>query len=138
MIEDLHGRRCTSIRRFQHRIGDHPSGEFGPLELGWSDGRFTTLDVNADWTLDVAARAWVDPFASISAAERLRVAEDVGVWVLSPHSDELDQVIGCTVTAVEPILNEIGELAGVEIIFGDLDLVATSESGNLTVSVRHL
>jgi hypothetical protein len=136
LINDLRGRRCSSIRRFQHRIGDQPSSEFGPLELGWADGRFTTLDANADWTLDIAARAWSDPFADVPADERLRITMEMGVWEPSPPSDELTPLIGRTVTALEPILNEVGEFARLEITFGDIGLTAAVESGNLMVSVR--
>jgi hypothetical protein len=135
MIDSLQGRTCASVRRVQHRLRGQPHGEPGALELDWGGGEYTTLDVNADWTLDVAFRSWTDPFADASVEERQRLSGDVGLWDTAEPGDDLLALVGRTVTAVQPLLNEVGELTGLEISFAETRVVARVESGGLEVRV---
>ena len=38
------------------------------VEIEWDDGRRTSFDTRADWTLDVVDGAWPDPSAGSDAA----------------------------------------------------------------------
>ena len=129
------GRHCTSVKRWQHRIEGHEASDFGPLEFGWSGGEFTTLDVKGDWTLELSLQPWSDPFATATAEYRAALAKEVGLWEPMPLSEEFHKVMGSIVTAVDPLLNEMGELTGLKITFGDVVVLAKSYEGNLLVSV---
>lgn len=137
MIENLLGSRCISARRLQHRFADHSAGKLGPLELGWANGEFTTLDANADWTLDVSFRPWIDPFKRASDKDRQRLSFELGLWEAVDLPEELHALIGRTVTDVRPIMNEVGELSGLEIEFGGgLHLHAKTYEGDLVINVE--
>ncbi|MFC4784023.1 hypothetical protein ACT8ZV_06085 [Nocardioides sp. MAHUQ-72] len=119
----------------QHRFADSIPSESGPIELGWSDGTFTTLDANADWTLDLTSKPWTDPYAGAGADERQELADEVGLWEPTTATGDLNILVGRSVTSVGPILNEAGELSGLELAFGDWLLLAAVEAGNLAVHV---
>lgn len=105
------------------------------VELGWSDGTFTTLDATADWTLDLTSQPWTDPYAGAGAVERQELADEVGLWEPTTATGDLNSLVGRSVTSVDPILNEAGELSGLELGFGDVTLLAVVEAGNLVVHV---
>jgi hypothetical protein len=130
------GLECTSIRRVHLVISGGPPSHFGPLELGWEDGTFRTLDVNPDWTLDVADHRWTDPYASASVSERAHLQAEIGVWSPGIVDDELHAVEGRRLTAFHPQCNEVNEVIGVFLEFGEVVLDAHMFAGNLSVSVR--
>lgn len=136
MIATLVGRRCTSVRRFRHRyLGEEPS-EFGPVEFGWSDGRYTTIDADSDWTMELTEARWQDPYAETSAEQREELAAEVGLWEPAPLEDDLASVIRREVSATEVDLNEVDDISALHIAFGDVIVSARLYGGNLYVSVR--
>jgi len=135
LIQDLLGGQCGTVRTILYRLGDEPDGKLAALELGWTNGQITTLDANADWTLGVAFRGWEDPLAGASAEERFELAREVGLWESVPTPDDLKSLIGLTVTVIDPILNEVGELVGLEFVFGGVVLIVTLWAGELSVRV---
>lgn len=111
--------------------------EFGPIEFAWDDGQFTTLDANSDWTLELSAQPWSDPFANAPTDERHRLAAEVGLWEPAALPSDLQKVVGRTASAVEPMLNEVGELVGVRIGFSDVVVSVSVADGNVVVTVDH-
>lgn len=129
------GRRCVAVRRMYHRFHGEAFRTAGPLELAWSEHGHTTIDAAADWTLTISSQAWCDPFAAASDTEREALAREVGRWEPEAPAagDPLAQIIGSDVTAAEPIFNEVGELSGLQIWFGPVELVARVVGGEIAL-----
>jgi hypothetical protein len=135
LIDELTGRRCTTIRRFRHRLADQAPTETGPIELTWDDGTLLTLDAKADWSLDLSSRPWIDSYASASESEREALAREVGLWHEAPIPSTLGRLVGQAVTSTTPEFNEVGELAGLHLAFETLVVRARVVSGELSVEV---
>ncbi len=135
MIDTLPGRRCTCIRRFQHRLADQPPSETGPIEFTWDDGTRLTMDANTDWTLDLSSRPWTDPYPSVSESERKALAQEVGLWQEAPIPSALGRLVGQVVTSAAPELNEVGELTGLSLAFETQVVGARVLGGEVTVEV---
>ncbi|MCL3862103.1 hypothetical protein [Actinotalea sp. K2] len=133
MIDTLPGRRCASIRCFQHRLAGHPTSESGPIEFGWADGTWLTLDANADWTLALSTQPWVDPYAGVSVAEREALAQEVGLWHQAPAPIALRRLVGQSVASVLPEFNEVGELVGLKLAFEAQVVAARVVGGEVVV-----
>ena len=135
MIDTLPGRRCTSIRRFQHRLADHPPSETGPIEFSWEDGTRLTLDTNADWTLAMSGQPWADPYAGATERERKVLAQEVGLWQEALIPSALSRLVGQTVTSTVPEFNEVGDFTGLSVAFENQVVRARVFGGELAVEV---
>lgn len=135
MISTLVGRRCVSLRRFRHRFAGEAPSDFGPVEFGWEDGKFTTVDVTAEWTLDVSEGTWTDPFEGASREKRDELAAEVGLWEPAPLESNLSQVLGRTVWAADTERNAVEDISGIRLTFEGLIVKARVENGNLDVTV---
>lgn len=60
------GRLCRSITRFVHQCAGFAASRGGPVQFDWTSGECTLLDVNTDWSLEVAQRLWSDPYRLIA------------------------------------------------------------------------
>ncbi|KQY43769.1 hypothetical protein ASD18_15505 [Cellulomonas sp. Root137] len=126
-----------SVRRAHHQFaGDVPS-TFGPIEFGWADGDVTTFDVRSDWTLEVVATPWFDPYADADEVRRAELAVEVGLWNPSTPSlaDPLRAVVGQSIGHVEPIFDQVADLTGVEVTFEATTVLATMYGGQLVIQV---
>lgn len=135
MIDELLGRRCTSIRRFQHRLAGHPPSETGPVEFLWDDGTYLSLDANTDWTLNLSSSPWADPLESLAEGRRQALAQEVGLWEEAAIPNNLTQLIGQAVISADPELNEVGELTGLRLGFEAEVVAARVLSGKLAIEV---
>ena len=133
LIGGLPGRRCISILRFQHQIEGLSTSDAGAVEFAWDDGTHLTLDANADWTLDISAQQWLDPFAPVSVSQRAQLAMEVGVWERASIGADLSRLIGQVVTSTAPEFNEVGELTGLTVAFDDMSVSARVVGGKLAV-----
>lgn len=134
MIDSLPGRRCASIRCFQHVLAGEPS-TVGPIEFLWADGTWLTLDTNTDWTLDLSTQPWRDPYGAATGGEREVLAQEVGLWRQASTPGALSRLIGQVVTSAMPELNGVGELAGLRVVFETQVVAARVLGGNLVVEV---
>lgn len=127
MNVSLTGRVCTGIRSFRNTLD---SADVGPLEIAWCDGGYTSIDVNADWTLNVSDGAWLDPYAKATEEESEKLAREVGLW--EPVRDErLVGISGLAVSATTFEANEVGEIQGIKVEFNEIVLVARVFGGDL-------
>ncbi len=129
-------RTCVAVRQFRHKFADEPPSTFSPVEFTWEDGSVTTLDVGVDWTLQRSRRPWTDPYASVTGEERERLALQVGTWCEGPTSESLRHVVGQPLLETRRELNEVGELAGLHLVFPNATIVARVNGGELDVSVK--
>ena len=129
------GRTCVGVRRIVHRFAGASSTKLNALELAWDGGAFTTVDVNADWTLCVVDMPWVDPFAGATKAELDRCAREVGLLEPAAAGEDLERLVGQKVVSVELLSNEMAELTGIRAVFAGLVLVARMWAGDLEVRV---
>lgn len=134
MIEHLAGRRCAQLRLWRHRPPGGITTQAVALEITWDDATVLTLDVNADWTLGLAGARWAHPLAGATDAERDRLA-DLGTWQVDDSPADLDSIVGRMVTAVEPYINEVGELSGLTIVFEGTVVRALVFNGELRMEV---
>lgn len=120
-----------------HRIGGDRAVTAGPVELTWSDRRCTTIDAAADWKLVISSGPWRDPFSTASATERLALEREIGLWKPEiPKPDEpLAQLVGRSVTSAQCVVNEVGELTGVDVSFGPITLAAHVSGGEIAIDV---
>ena len=135
MTINLIGRRCTSVKRFQHRFAGQDPSEPAPIEFTWDDGTTTTLDANADWTLDLSTRPWDDPLKNVTGFQRVELADEVGLWEPAPPWDALSRVVGQSVSAAEVELDDVGELTGIRFVFEDVVVRGRVVEGDLTVEL---
>lgn len=116
----IEGLRCIAAARLVHQVrGRAPTGG-SALEVRWDNGEVLLLDVNTDLTLLVSRSPWRDPYADCDDAQRAVLAEEVGLWTRVPvdEGDALAPILGATATSVEPIFDEVQELAGIRVFFG--------------------
>ena len=129
------GRTCVGVRRIVHRFAGAASTKLNALEIAWDGGAFTTVDVNADWTLCVVDYQWADPFAGASEAQLAECAREVGLLEPAAAGEDLERLVGQKVTSVELLFNEMTELTGIRAVFAGLVLVARMWAGDLEVRV---
>lgn len=127
------GRRCVGVARLTHQVRGEPPTPGCALEILWQSGEVTVLDENTDLTLSVTSSQWRDPYANCDEAQLTRLATEVGLWSRQEPAagDPLARIIGETATGVEPILNRVMELAGINIRFDSVALSATVAMGGL-------
>lgn len=135
MLAEFVGRTCSSVRNVRYHFRDTPVEDVGAVEIGWADGGFTTLDVNSDWTLRLDERPWADPLANVAPLEREAVVFEIGSWELAPASADLCQIVGRTLTRWRPCFDEMGDMTGMDLTFGDLTLGARMWAGEMTARV---
>lgn len=99
------------------------------------DRETVVLDVASDWTLTVTEGPWRDPFPEPLAPENREFVERCGRWTATAPLDEYG-MHGVTLRAVEPVRNEMGEVAGVGLIGDRCTLRAVQWGGDLTVTVE--
>ncbi|GAA4625636.1 hypothetical protein [Cellulomonas oligotrophica] len=116
----VEGLRCVAAARLIHQLRGKAPTVGSALEVKWHDGQTLLLDVNTDLTLMVSRSPWRDPYAGCSDAQRSVLAEEVGLWTRVPvdEDDALAPILGATATSVEPIFDEVLDLAGVRVLFG--------------------
>jgi hypothetical protein len=120
------GRRCVAATRLVHQLrGEQPTPGCA-LEILWDTGEVSALDENTDLTLSVSSTPWRDPYADCDEAQLERLADEVGLWTRRPvgAGDALAPIIGETATDVEPLFNQVMELAGIRIRFDSVVLTA--------------
>ncbi len=133
MTLDIEGLRCASVRRMHHRFPGDPPTSSGPVEFGWTGGRYLTLDVNSDWTLNVSERRWEDPLGGVAPHERLELSHIVGFWEIESSPSDLASVVSQRLSEIDTIFNEVGELVGLRLVFEDRVIRAEMYAGDLTV-----
>lgn len=132
---DIIDRTCVSVRRIFHRFAGAEKTLLNAVELEWDNGGFTTLDINADWTLCVADSRWVDPYWDAIGAKREEIAREVGLLEPTDAGEDLGRLVDQKVVSVEELFNEVGELTGIRVIFRDFVFVARMWAGDLEVWV---
>lgn len=136
MTSEIVGRRCVSVRLFRHRFAGEITGDRGPIEFGWADGGFTTVDTRLDFSLRICDGPWEDPFAG-TPPDRLReIAVELGLWESFPVPDDLQRVVGRVASSAELKFTRDGELDALVVFFGDLRVEARSSNEDGEVAVE--
>ncbi|MCR6705323.1 MAG: hypothetical protein NVV66_11715 [Cellulomonas sp.] len=134
MIDELPGHRCEMVRIVSHRMPGENARDVVALEFAWDDSTVLTIDVNADWTLCLSRTRWVEPFPGATAAER-ELFPDLGIWEVDDAPVGPASIVGRTVTAAEPMFNEVGEFSGITILLEGVSVRAFSFGGDLQVEL---
>ena len=123
----IEGLRCVAATRLVHQVRGLAPTVGNALEVNWEDGEVRLLDVRTDLTLLVSSSPWRDPYAGCTEAQRAVLADEVGLWTRVPvdDADVLAPILGATVTSVEPVFDEVHDLAGIRVFFGSCVLSAT-------------
>lgn len=124
-----------------HQVQFEPATTGCLLEFTWASGGVTLLEDGSDLTLAVSSVPWTDPYGGCTAAQRDQLAVEVGLWTRQQvaDGDPLARVVGEKANNVEPLLNQVSQLGGIQVEFETVGLtVVVLTDGLLAVEVADL
>jgi len=93
----------------------------------------TTFDAQGDWTLGISSEPWIDPSAGVPDAARSAFESEVGTWIAD--SNALSQLVGLEASVAIPLLDEVGQLVGLDVDFGSRKLLLKVFGGEMRAEV---
>jgi hypothetical protein len=120
---------CSAAVQFHHRFRGDVDETSGPVQLTWFSGVVTTFDAKGDWTLGISSEPWVDPSLGVPASARSAFESEVGSWIAD--WDAVSAVVGLEASSAMPVLDEVGQLVGLEVDFGSRKLLLRVFDGEI-------
>ena len=130
-MDALIGRMLVKVERLGwHQAGDLDDVSVGPVHLLFEGERGLLLAGRTDWSLNLtetctADRTWLDAYDYDWYGSR---------WVLRDASSEppFAPVIAKPLRAVQPVLNQVNEVTGLELSFAGHVLTLETREGEVT------
>lgn len=133
VLEEIVGRRLRAVKRFAWHPDDGSSADLdiGSVHLLFAGGLGAHLDAAADWTLRWSV-SWPGDEGRL---DQYRY-DFHGRWLMrdSSHEEPFVGLLGSLASAASPTWNEVNEVVGVNLTFGDRALVLDVWGGEIDTS----
>ncbi|MEZ0579121.1 hypothetical protein [Nocardioides sp. MH1] len=131
VVEDLLGRSLVAVERLSwDSVGDLGRRDRGPARLVFDTGHALVLSGTTAWTLDLQV---IEP-GDDSWLGGYDYELDGGRWVLRDAALEppFADVLGTKLTAWQPVFDEMNEVIGIRLVFGETEVPLILDGGEVT------
>jgi hypothetical protein len=130
MVEELLGRSLAAAERLSWLTQDEEGQrDRGPVRLVFDTGHALVVSGTTSWTIDTRITESGDD----SWLDIVNYDIEGGRWVLRDASSErpFADAVGTRLTAWQPVFNEVQEVVGVCLAFGDVEVPLVLSGGEV-------